>query len=74
LKIVEATYWEREIRGAPKAESGEGKTPAIGDHQTRELLAAPGEQTWLMCDHDQRTPVFRSRLRRPDLMPTFSIA
>jgi integrase len=29
----------------PKAESGEGKTPAIGDHQTRELLAAPGGQT-----------------------------
>ena len=29
----------------PKAESGEGKTPALGDHQARELLAAPGEQT-----------------------------
>jgi integrase/recombinase XerD len=29
----------------PKAESGEGKTPAIGDHQARELLAAPGEET-----------------------------
>lgn len=25
----------------PKAESGEGKTPAIGNHQARELLAAP---------------------------------
>jgi site-specific recombinase XerD len=25
----------------PKAESGEGKTPAIGDHKARELLAAP---------------------------------
>ena len=25
----------------PKTESGEGKTPAIGDHQARELLAAP---------------------------------
>src|SRR6202521_1830964 len=29
----------------PKAESGEGKTPAIGDHQARELLAAPGAQS-----------------------------
>jgi site-specific recombinase XerD len=29
----------------PKAESGEGKTPAIGDHQARELLAAPGDET-----------------------------
>jgi site-specific recombinase XerD len=29
----------------PKADSGEGKTPALGDHQARELLAAPGETT-----------------------------
>jgi site-specific recombinase XerD len=29
----------------PRAESGEGKTPAIGDHQVRELLAAPGAET-----------------------------
>jgi site-specific recombinase XerD len=29
----------------PKAESGEGKTPALGDHQARELLLAPGEET-----------------------------
>ena len=29
----------------PKTESGEGKTPAIGDHQARELLAAPQEDT-----------------------------
>jgi site-specific recombinase XerD len=27
----------------PRAESGEGKTPAIGDHQARDLLAAPAE-------------------------------
>jgi integrase/recombinase XerD len=27
----------------PKAETGEGKTPALGDHQARELLAAPNE-------------------------------
>src|SRR5260370_27811332 len=25
----------------PRAESGEGKTPALGDHQARELLIAP---------------------------------
>src|SRR5437868_3089924 len=29
----------------PKAESGEGKTPALGDHQARDLLVAPGEET-----------------------------
>jgi len=29
----------------PKAESGEGKTPALGDHQARELLAAPDSDT-----------------------------
>ena len=29
----------------PKTESGEGKTPAIGDHQARELLAAPQDDT-----------------------------
>jgi integrase/recombinase XerD len=29
----------------PKAESGEGKTPALGDHQARELLTAPGDET-----------------------------
>jgi integrase/recombinase XerD len=27
----------------PRAESGEGKTPAIGDNQARDLLAAPAE-------------------------------
>src|SRR5882757_2841973 len=29
----------------PKTESGEGKTPAIGDHQARKLLAAPQADT-----------------------------
>ena len=29
----------------PRSESGEGKTPAIGDHQARDLLAAPAEDT-----------------------------
>src|ERR1700722_11260238 len=29
----------------PKTESGEGKTPAIGDHQARDLLAAPEADT-----------------------------
>jgi integrase/recombinase XerD len=29
----------------PKVESGEGKTPALGDHQARELLTAPGTET-----------------------------
>ena len=29
----------------PKVESGEGKTPALGDHQARELLTAPGDES-----------------------------
>jgi integrase/recombinase XerD len=29
----------------PKVESGEGKTPALGDHQARDLLTAPGEES-----------------------------
>jgi integrase/recombinase XerD len=29
----------------PRTESGEGKTPALGDHQARELLAAPQDDT-----------------------------
>jgi integrase/recombinase XerD len=29
----------------PRTESGEGKTPAIGDHQARDLLAAPDKDT-----------------------------
>jgi len=29
----------------PRVEGGEGKTPAIGDHQARELLAAPDADT-----------------------------
>jgi site-specific recombinase XerD len=32
-------------QAASKAESGEGKTPALGDQQARELLAAPSEET-----------------------------
>jgi site-specific recombinase XerC len=29
----------------PKSESGEGRTPALGDHQARKLLAAPEADT-----------------------------
>jgi integrase/recombinase XerD len=29
----------------PKSESGEGKTPALGDHQARKLLDAPAEES-----------------------------
>ena len=29
----------------PRAESGEGRTPALGDHQARDLLVAPGKDT-----------------------------
>jgi integrase/recombinase XerD len=35
------------VKGAerPKTESGEGKTPALGDHQACKLLAAPAADT-----------------------------
>ena len=35
------------VRGVqrPRAESGEGRTPALGDHQARKLLAAPDAGT-----------------------------
>jgi site-specific recombinase XerD len=35
------------VKGAkrPRADSNEGKTPALGDHQARELLAAPQAET-----------------------------
>ena len=35
------------VRGVkrPKTESGEGKTPAIADHQARKLLVAPPEKS-----------------------------
>ena len=36
----------------PKADSNEGKTPALGDHQARKLLAAPGSDT-LKAKRDQ---------------------
>jgi site-specific recombinase XerC len=29
----------------PRVESGEGRTPALGDHQARNLLAAPGKDS-----------------------------
>jgi site-specific recombinase XerC len=29
----------------PRVETSEGKTPAIGDHQARDLLVAPGDET-----------------------------
>src|SRR6267378_5758007 len=38
----------RQVDGAvkrPKAQSGEGTTPTIGDHQARQLLAAPATET-----------------------------
>jgi integrase/recombinase XerD len=52
----------------PKAESGEGKTPAIGDHQARELLAAPGGET-IKEKRDRAilsTPLYHA-LRREEL-------
>jgi integrase/recombinase XerD len=52
----------------PKAESGEGKTPALGDHQARELLAAPNEDT-LKSKRDRAIPstLLFHALRREEL-------
>ena len=36
---------EPQSRQATAAESGEGKTPALGDHQARQLLTAPETET-----------------------------
>ena len=52
----------------PRALSGEGKTPALGDHQARELLAAPNQEN-LKCKRDRAilsTLLFHG-LRRDEL-------
>jgi hypothetical protein len=41
----------------PETESGEGKTPAIGDHQARDLLAARGPRI------ARRSPIMACTLR-----------
>src|SRR5258705_4786577 len=38
----------------PKAQSGEGTTPTIGDHQARQLLAAPTKETSTLLYHAPR--------------------
>ena len=53
----------------PKTESGEGKTPALGDHQARKLLAAPGRQDTIKSKRDRAilsTLLFHA-LRREEL-------
>jgi hypothetical protein len=47
ISLRENAVTHNPVKGVkrPKAESGEGKTPAIGDHQARELLAAPGDES-----------------------------
>jgi integrase len=52
----------------PRAESGEGKTSAIGDHQARELLAAPDEETI----KEKRDRAIRHRQQQPLLAETFA--
>ena len=52
----------------PKADSGEAKTPALGNHQARELLAAPQDDT-IKCKRDRAilsTLLFHA-LRREEL-------
>ncbi len=52
----------------PKTESGEGKTPAIGDHQARALLAAPpGETIKSKRDRAMLSTLLFHALRREEL-------
>ena len=42
-RAILPVLWRDPVKGVarPKIESGEGRTPALGDHQARKLLAAP---------------------------------
>jgi site-specific recombinase XerD len=52
----------------PRADSGEGKTPALGDHQARELLAAPvGESLRETRDRAILSTLLFHALRRDEL-------
>jgi len=52
----------------PKTESGEGKTPALGDHQARKLLAAPdGDSTKSKRDRAILSTLLFHALRREEL-------
>ena len=52
----------------PKAESGEGKTPALGDHQARELLTAPlDDSIRSKCNRAILSTLLFHALRRDDL-------
>ena len=52
----------------PRAETGEGKTPALGDHQARQLLAAPGADTLTAKrDHAILSTLLFHALRRDEL-------
>jgi integrase/recombinase XerD len=44
----------------PRAESGEGKTPALGDHQARKLLDAPDAQFLSLCSRVEFRSLARS--------------
>src|SRR5271165_2932474 len=52
----------------PKTESGEAKTPALGDHQARKFLAAPQEDT-VKSKRDRAIPstLLFHALRREEL-------
>jgi integrase/recombinase XerD len=52
----------------PRSESGEGKTPALGDHQARELLASPaGERLKDKRDRAILSTLLYHALRREEL-------
>jgi integrase/recombinase XerD len=52
----------------PRSESGEGKTPALGDHQARELLASPaGERLKDKRDRAILSTLLYHALRRDEL-------
>jgi site-specific recombinase XerC len=72
----------------PRSETGEGKTPALGDHQVRELLDAPTADTnaldhqvdiakvqeWLGHANISTTRVYGHRQTRPEDSPKFKVA
>ncbi len=52
----------------PRSETGEGKTPALGDHQARELLAAPiDDSIRSKCDRAILSTLLFHALRRDEL-------
>ena len=60
----------------PKSESGEGKTPALGDHQARKLLDAPDETAqsfFVRVAYRMRTTAYATNATAPYFRRCFSM-